>query len=148
MEENEFRLAKCCEPIPGDAVIGFRNDESKEIMIHKTTCATASKLMTNHGDHIVAAKWTSHKLNAFLARINMAGIDRLGLANDITNIISKELSVNIRSMNLDSHDGIFEANFDLYVHNTEHINNLILNLSKIKGVDSVKRMEKPEDSQA
>jgi GTP pyrophosphokinase len=94
----------------------------------------------------VAAKWTSHKVMAFLARLNMTGIDRLGLANDITNIISNELNVNIRSMNLDSHDGIFEANFDLYVHNTEDINNLILNLSKVKGVDSVKRMEKIEDT--
>jgi len=145
-EENEFRLAKCCEPIPGDAVIGFRNDESSEILIHKTTCPIANRLMTSHGDQIVAAKWTSHKIMAFLARLNMTGIDRLGLANDITNIISKELNVNIRSINLDSHDGIFEANFDLYVHNTEDINNLILNLSKIKGVDSVKRIEKIEDS--
>jgi GTP pyrophosphokinase len=145
-EENEFRLAKCCEPIPGDAVIGYRNDELSEILIHKTTCPIASKLMTSQGDHIVAAKWTSHKVMAFLARIYMTGIDRLGLANDITNIISKELSVNIRSMNLDSHDGIFEAHFDLYVHNTEDINNLILNLSKVKSVDSVKRIEKIEDT--
>ncbi len=145
-EENEFRLAKCCEPIPGDAVIGYRNDELSEILIHKTTCPIASKLMTSQGDHIVAAKWTSHKVMAFLARIYMTGIDRLGLANDITNNISKELSVNILSMNLDSHDGIFEAHFDLYVHNTEDINNLILNLSKVKSVDSVKRIEKIEDT--
>jgi GTP pyrophosphokinase len=145
-EGNEFRLARCCEPIPGDAVIGYRNDESSEIIIHKSTCPIANKLMTSQGDHIVAAKWTSHKIMAFLARLNMSGIDRLGIANDITNIISKELSVNIRSMNLDSHDGVFEATFDLYVHNTEDINNMILTLSKVKGVDSVKRMEKIEDS--
>jgi GTP diphosphokinase / guanosine-3',5'-bis(diphosphate) 3'-diphosphatase len=86
------------------------------------------------------------KVKAFLARISITGIDRLGIANDIIYIISKELSVNIRSMNLDSHDGIFEANFDLYVHNTEDINNLILNLAKVKGVDSVKRIEKIEDN--
>ncbi len=145
-EENEFLLAKCCEPIPGDAVVGYRNDETSEIIIHKTTCPVASKLMTSQGDHIVAAKWTSHKLMAFLARISMTGIDRLGLLNDITNIISNELSVNIRSMNIDTHDGIFEATFDLYVHNTEDVNNLILTLAKLKGVDSVKRMEKIEDS--
>ncbi|MDD4645051.1 MAG: GTP pyrophosphokinase, partial [Bacteroidales bacterium] len=104
------------------------------------------KLMASHGDQIVAAKWTSHKVMAFLARLNITGIDRLGILNDITLIISKELNVNIRSMNLDSHDGIFEANFDLYVHDTEDINNLILNLTKIKGIDNVKRMEKIEDS--
>jgi len=145
-EENEFRLARCCEPIPGDAVMGYRNDETSEIIIHKTTCPIASKLMTSQGDHIVAAKWTSQKVKAFLARISINGIDRLGIANDIIYIISKELSVNIRSMNLDSHDGIFEANFDLYVHNTEDINNMILNLAKVKGVDSVKRIEKIEDN--
>ncbi len=144
--ENEFRLAPCCEPIPGDEVIGYRNHESSEILIHKTTCPIASKLMSSQGEQIVAAKWTSHKVMAFLARLNMTGIDRLGLANDVTGIISKELNVNIRSLSMESHDGVFEANFDLYVHNTEDVNNLILTLSKVKGVDNVKRIEKIEDN--
>jgi GTP pyrophosphokinase len=102
--------------------------------------------MSSQGEQIVAAKWTSHKVMAFLARLNMTGIDRLGLANDVTGIISKELNVNIRSLSMESHDGVFEANFDLYVHNTEDVNNLILTLSKVKGVDNVKRIEKIEDN--
>jgi GTP pyrophosphokinase len=145
-EGNEFRLAKCCEPIPGEEVIGYRNDETSEIIIHKVTCPIANKLISSQGDHIVPAKWTTHKRVAYLARLTMSGIDRIGLLNDITNIISKELSVNIRSMTIESRDGIFEGLFDLYVHHTEDINNLILNLSKVKGVDSVKRVEKIEDN--
>ncbi|OFY45420.1 MAG: GTP pyrophosphokinase [Bacteroidetes bacterium GWF2_49_14] len=145
-EGTEFRLAKCCEPIPGEEVIGYRNDETSEIIIHKTTCHIANKLISSQGDHIVPAKWTTHKRVAYLARLTMSGIDRIGLVNDITNIISKELSVNIRSMNIESRDGIFEGLFDLYVHHTEDINNLVLNLSKVKGVDSVKRVEKIEDN--
>jgi GTP pyrophosphokinase len=76
----------------------------------------------------------------------MTGIDRIGLANDITNTISKELNVNIRSMNIETHDGIFEALFDIYVHHTENINEMVQNLGKIKGVDSVNRVEKIEDN--
>lgn len=144
-EGIEFRLAKCCEPIPGDDVIGYRNEESSEVIIHKASCPIATKLLSSQAENIVPAKWTSLKKMAYLARLKMTGIDRIGIANEITNIISKELNVNIRSLNMESHDGIFEANFDLYVHHTEDINNLILNLSKVKGVDSVKRVEKLED---
>jgi len=142
----EFRLAPCCEPIPGEEVIGYRNDETSEIIIHKTTCPKAVKLISSQGDHILQAKWTTQKRVAYLARIVMTGIDRMGLANDITNIISKELSVNIRSMNIETRDGIFEALFDIYVHHTEDINKLVTDLGKIKGVDSVKRIEKIEDN--
>ncbi|MFH0760177.1 MAG: RelA/SpoT family protein [Bacteroidota bacterium] len=145
-EESEFRLAKCCEPIPGEEVIGYRNDETSEIIIHKTTCPIAVKLISSQGDHILQAKWTTQKRVAYLARISMIGIDRIGLANDITNTISKELNVNIRSMNIETHDGIFEALFDIYVHHTEDINEMVLNLGKIKGVDSVNRVEKIEDT--
>jgi GTP pyrophosphokinase len=145
-EESEFRLAKCCEPIPGEEVIGYRNDETSEIIIHKTTCPIAVKLISSQGDHILQAKWTTQKRVAYLARISMTGIDRIGLANDITNTISKELNVNIRSMNIETRDGIFEALFDIYVHHTEDINDLLLNLGKIKGVDSVNRLEKIEDT--
>lgn len=147
--ENEnlsFRLAKCCEPIPGDKIIGFKNVESKEIIIHKDTCPVATRLISSQADQIVQAQWTSNKVMAYLARLYLKGIDRLGLANDITALISKELNVNIRSMTIESRDGVVEANFDLYVHTTDDIQNLINRLKKIKGVDSVARIEKSEDN--
>jgi GTP pyrophosphokinase len=78
---------------------------------------------------------------SFLVRIAVSGIDRFGMYNEITTIISKELSVNIRSINLSSHDGIWEGHIDLYVRDTKDLNNLILNISKIKGVESVSRVE-------
>ncbi len=145
-EEFEFHLANCCQPIPGDEIIGFRNLESSQIIIHKTTCEIAIKYMSQKGNLIVPTKWTAVKLVAYLARLSVNGIDRLGIAGDIINTISKELNVNIRSLNIEAHDGIFEGVFDLYVHNTEDITNLILNLTRIKGVDTVKRVEKLEEN--
>ena len=143
-ENPSFKLAKCCEPIPGDLIIGYRNTETGEVIIHKQTCLVANRLISSQADRMIQAIWTSHKLTAYLARLNMNGIDRIGLANEITEVISKELNVNIRSMVLESRDGIFEANFDLYVHNTQDIDTLINQLKKIKGVESVSRIEKTD----
>jgi guanosine-3',5'-bis(diphosphate) 3'-pyrophosphohydrolase len=142
-EEPDYRLAKCCGPIPGDDVIGYRNpDTSEDIIIHKSNCPIAIKLLSSQAENIIAAKWTAHKVLAHLARIRIEGIDRLGLANELTNIISKQLDINIRSMQMESRDGFFESEVDLYVHNTEHLANLLLSISKVKGVESVKRVEK------
>jgi len=138
--ELTYKLAQCCSPIPGDEVIGYR-DSLDMVVIHKSKCPEAVKLLSSHGDRIVPAKWTAHKILSYLARIRMIGIDKVGMINDITNIISKQLTINIRSVNIEVHDGIFEGSIDLYVHNTADLNNLILNLSKIKGVDTVNREE-------
>ena len=116
-------------------------DHDESIIIHKANCKEAVKLMSQQGNRIVSAKWTTHKVLSYLARINLIGIDKMGMIRDITEVISQQLSVNIRSLNVEVHDGIFEGLVDLYVHNTADLNNLILNLSKIKGIDSVKREE-------
>jgi GTP pyrophosphokinase len=142
--EPEYSIAKCCSPIPGDDVIGYRNQDGS-IIIHKSKCPKAIKLMSSQGNRIIPAKWTTHKILSYLVQIQMQGVDKFGIYNHITTVISKELSVNIRNINLVSHDGIFEGSIDLYVHNTKDLNNLIMNLMKIKGVESVKRVEKIED---
>ncbi|MEA1897985.1 MAG: RelA/SpoT family protein [Bacteroidota bacterium] len=138
--EAKYTISSCCSPIPGDDVVGYQ-DENGSIIIHKSNCNEAVKLMSHHGNRIVSAKWTTHKVLSYLARINLVGIDKIGMIRNITEIISQQLSVNIRSLNVEVHDGIFEGIVDLYVHNTADLNNLILNLSKLKGVDSVKREE-------
>ncbi len=138
--EADYVMASCCNPIPGDDAIGYRNQEGS-IIIHKANCKEAVKLMSQQGNRIVSAKWTTHKILSYLARINLIGIDKMGMIREITEVISMQLSVNIRSLNVEVHDGIFEGLVDLYVHNTADLNNLILNLSKIKGIDSVKREE-------
>lgn len=97
--------------------------------------------MSNEGNRIIAVKWTIHKLVSFIARISITGVDRIGLINDLTNIISSELKVNMTSINFNVKDGIVEGTIDLYVHHTQDINNLILKISNIKGVETVKRVE-------
>lgn len=139
-EERNYILAKCCNPIPGDEVIGYR-DEDSVVIIHKIDCDQAVKLLSSEGNKVLPVKWTPHKILAYLARIHLNGYDKFGVYNSITTVISKELSVNIRTINLHGHDGIFEGTIDLYVHNTNDLNNLIMNLIKIKGVESVYRVE-------
>jgi len=137
---NSYIIAPCCQPIPGDEVTGYV-DHSNNIIVHKPKCPVAVKLMSSEGNRIIPVRWTIHKLASFLARISLNGIDRIGLVNEVTTIISKELNVNIRNINVSVYDGIFEGTIDLYVHHTRDLNNLIMQLSNIKGIASVKRIE-------
>jgi guanosine-3',5'-bis(diphosphate) 3'-pyrophosphohydrolase len=138
--EHSYEIAKCCNPIPGDEVLGYHSLEGS-IIIHKPKCPVAIRLMSNEGNRIIAVKWTIHKLVSFLARIRMSGIDRIGLISDISNIISSQLKVNMRNVNISVNEGIFEGTIDLYVHHTKDLNNLIMKISDIKGIESVKRVE-------
>jgi len=138
--EQSYEIAKCCNPIPGDEVIGYHSPEGA-IVIHKPKCPVAIRIMSNEGNRIIAVKWAIHKLVSFLARISMTGIDRIGLVNDITNIISSELKVNMTKINISVKNGIFEGTIDLYVHHTKDLNNLILKISNIDGIENVKRVE-------
>jgi len=139
---TDYATAQCCNPIPGDNVIGFCELENQEnITIHQAKCPTAIRLLSSHSELLVPVKWTTHKLLSFLVKVAINGYDRFGMYNDITTVISKELNVNIRSINLSSHDGIWEGTIDLYVHDAKDLNNLLMSLSKIKGVDAVKRVD-------
>jgi GTP pyrophosphokinase len=138
--KQSYSIASCCNPIPGDEVIGYISNEGS-IIIHKPKCPNAIRIMSNEGDRIIAVKWTIHKLVSFLARISMTGIDRIGLVNDITSVISKELNVNMRNVNISVHNEVFEGTIDLYVHHIKDLNNLILKISSIKGIEDVKRIE-------
>ncbi|WP_320053275.1 RelA/SpoT family protein [uncultured Acetobacteroides sp.] len=136
--------SECCRPIPGDDVIGYL-DEDDNVVIHKKGCPEAIRLSAQHGDRIVNAKWSVHKLMSFLSRIEVRGIDRIGIISDIAGLISDQLNVNMRRFTIESHDGIFEGYIDLYVHSRTDLNNLILGLMKIKGIDSINRVEKVEE---
>jgi guanosine-3',5'-bis(diphosphate) 3'-pyrophosphohydrolase len=142
-EERSYDLAKCCNPIPGDEVVAVRQDNGN-LLVHRADCNTALKIMSSQGDKLVAAKWTQHKVLSYLARIQLNGWDRFGVYNAITNTITQELNISMRTINLHGHDGIFSGTIDLYVHNTSDLNNLIMNLVKLKGVDSVHRVEVKE----
>jgi GTP pyrophosphokinase len=138
--EQSYEIAKCCNPIPGDEVTGYHAPDGS-IVIHKPKCPVAIRLMSNEGNRIIAVKWAIHKLVSFLARIHMTGIDRIGLVNEITQIISSELKVNMTYINISVKDSIFEGTIDLYVHHTRDLNNLIMKISNIAGIESVKRVE-------
>jgi GTP pyrophosphokinase len=137
---QSYEIAGCCKPIPGDEVTGYRSPEGP-IIIHKSKCPVAIRIMSNEGNRIIAVRWAIHKLVSFLARISMTGIDRIGLVNEITNIISSELKVNMTNINISVKKGIFEGTIDIYVHHTKDLNNLIMKISNIKGIESVKRVE-------
>lgn len=137
---QSYTIAKCCNPIPGDEVVGYHAPDGS-IMIHKPKCPEAIRIMSNEGDRIIAVKWAIHKLHAFPARIAMNGIDRLGLVNEITNIISSELKVNMTNINISVRDSIFEGTIDVYIHHTKDLNNLIMKISNINGIDNVRRVE-------
>jgi GTP pyrophosphokinase len=138
--EQSYEIAKCCNPIPGDEVIGYRSPEGS-IIIHKPKCPVAIRIMSNEGNRIIAVRWAIHKLVSFLARISMTGVDRIGLVNDLTNIISSELKVNMTNISISVKDGIFEGIIDLYIHHTQDLNNLILKISNVRGIESIKRVE-------
>jgi len=139
-----YQVARCCKPIPGDKVIGFISD-NEEVIVHKNSCPEAIHLAASYGERIVKAKWSKHTVLSFLARISMRGIDRIGILNDLTQYITLVLSVNIRKIFIETHDGIFEGFIDLYVHSTEDLDKLIKQMSLVKGVESVKRTEIKED---
>ena len=134
-----YKLSPCCNPIPGDDVFGFITI-NEGIKIHRVNCPNALQLMSNYAYRIVKARWTGQEQISFLSGIKITGIDEVGLVNNITKIISSELNVNMRSLNFDTHDGIFEGRIMLFVHDSEHLTNLIKKLKKVNGVLSVSRI--------
>ena len=140
MDVVDYNLAKCCNPIAGDEVFGFVTI-NEGIKIHRTSCPNALELLSNHGNRVIKARWTSQKEIAFLAGLQIVGTDRVGMINDLTKVISNELKVNMRSITIDSDEGIFEGTIKLYVNNTEHLDHLIQNLQLIEGVIKVSRFD-------
>ncbi|GAA4457962.1 RelA/SpoT family protein [Nibrella saemangeumensis] len=140
MDKIDYTLAKCCNPISGDDVFGFVT-VNEGIKIHRVSCPNAVELMSNHGNRIIKAKWTSQKELAFLAGLRITGTDRVGLVNDVTRVISNELHINMRSITIDSKDGVFEGIIKLYVHDTGHLETLMGKLERVNGVFEVVRFD-------
>ena len=139
---HKYILASCCTPILGESVVGFKSNDGT-ITVHTRTCSNANSLAAKFGDKIVTVKWDmdSNSRSSYLARLSLKGTDRIGMINDITAITSKDLNVNIRRFNLGTEDGIFDGFIDLYVHDIDDLENLIMKLKNIKGIESVARTE-------
>jgi GTP pyrophosphokinase len=140
-DQLNYSLAKCCNPIPGDDVVGYISGD-EHIIIHKRNCPEALKIMSQQGDSIITAEWTKFKKLSYLSRIKLSGFDRVGIVSEITTIISKQNNINMRTVHFDTHDGIFEGDLYLYIHNIQDLTELISRLMKIKGIDNIERIEK------
>lgn len=143
MDKIDYKLSPCCSPIPGDEVFGFVT-VSEGIKIHRVNCPNAIELLSNYAYRVVKARWTSQELIAFLAGIKIAGIDKVGLVNSVTRIISNELNVNMRSVSFDSNDGVFDGTIMVYVDDTNHLKSLIGKLKQVDGVLNVTRIDTGE----
>ena len=141
IDDLKYSIAPCCNPIPGDDVIGFVKD-NKTILIHRTDCSIATRLMSTYGKGIVKAKWRDKGKVEFLTGIRMEGIDAVGLVADITNTISSDMNINIRSLNIEASDGLFFGEVMIYVHDTAHVDKLIAKLRKNKKLKKITRIKK------
>ena len=138
-EKLDYKLANCCNPIPGDSVFGFItiNDGIK---VHKKNCPNALSLQSNYAYRIIQARWIDSSQQEFAAQIILSGIDNLGLVNEITKVISSNMHVNMNSISFQSDDGVFKGKINVKVHNKSMLKKLTDNLKKINGIDKVIRV--------
>lgn len=134
----DYKLANCCNPIPGDSVFGFIT-VSEGIKVHKKDCPNAIQLQSNFAYRIIQAKWKDSTQEDFKAVIKLTGIDNIGLVNDVTREISNNMNVNIKNINFDSQDGIFTGKITVVVKNNSILKKLMEHLKKINGIDKVSR---------
>lgn len=142
--QKNYILAECCKPIPGDDVLGYIDNDNR-IIIHKRQCPLATKLKSSYGNRLLAVQWETGKTLYFPVNIYIKGIDHIGLLNQVTQVISQQLNVNIRKLHIESNDGIFEGRFQLNVHDVEDVRIINANLRKIDEIKTVTRIEKFED---
>jgi GTP pyrophosphokinase len=140
LDKLDYRLGKCCNPIYGDEIFGFVT-VSAGITIHRVNCPNAAQLISKHGYRVVKAQWAVTGADIYLpATIRVTGLDDIGILSKISDVISKDLRVNMRSVSIDSTEGMFEGTITLFVKDTRHLDGLIKNLARLKGVLSVSRM--------
>jgi GTP pyrophosphokinase len=136
----DYQMAKCCNPIPGDKVFGFITI-SDGIKIHRNNCPNAVHLMSKMAYRCIKARWKSDKLIERVAAIKIVGIDQLGLVNKLTEIISKQNNVNMKSISFETEDGIFEGRIKVMVYDTEHLEQLTRKFEEVEGVQRVTRWD-------
>ena len=136
----DYKLAPCCNPLPGDSVFGFItiNDGIK---IHRNNCPNARELRSNYAYRILTAKWKIYLGDAFITGLEFTGIDIVGVVKELTTIISEDEKINMKSLNFDTNDGVFEGEIMLYVYDKSHLEKLIKKLRNINGIEKVVRIE-------
>jgi len=138
-DKLDYKLANCCNPIPGDDVFGFVTI-NEGIKVHKKDCPNAIRLQSNYAYRIMPAKWIDSSQEEFKATLKITGMDTLGLANEITKVISNNMHVNIQSISLSGNAGIFNGQVSVIVQNNTILKKLMENIKKIDGIDKVTRI--------
>lgn len=137
---HKYIIASCCNPIPGDSVVGFMGADGT-VTVHKKTCPVANDMAAKYGDRIVVPQWEESMQSSFLVRLSIKGLDRIGIINEITRYISFVMSVNIRRIDISTEGGVFEGVIDLYVHDKKDLDKLTKKLIKIEGIQNVVRTD-------
>ncbi|MFK5878121.1 MAG: RelA/SpoT family protein [Flavobacteriaceae bacterium] len=140
-EKLEYKLAQCCNPIPGDQVFGFLTI-NEGIKLHKKDCPNAVSLRANYAYRIIQAKWIDSSQQEFIVFLNISGTDNFGLVNELTRTISSNMHVNIRSLNISGSRGVFDGKISLGIKNNKQLQQLIRNIKKIDGIEKVERIHK------
>ncbi|PZF70906.1 RelA/SpoT family protein [Taibaiella soli] len=135
-----YKLAQCCQPIPGDDVFGFITT-GEGLKIHRTDCPNAAQLLANYGHRVVKTKWAKNKEISFLTGVRLTGLDDVGVIQKITNVISADLKMNMRSISIDTNNGVFEGTIMVYVHDREELDVLCERLENLEGINKVERLK-------
>ena len=138
-DKLDYKFSQCCNPIPGDRVFAFLT-VSDGIKVHKKNCPNAIQLQSNFSYRILTAKWIDSSQNDFKTELIITGIDRIGLVNEVTKVISNNLNINMKKVFFESNDGVFNGRVIVVVKNISILNNLMKNLKKINGIDKVTRL--------
>jgi GTP diphosphokinase / guanosine-3',5'-bis(diphosphate) 3'-diphosphatase len=140
LQQLDYTLSQCCNPIPGDDVFGFLT-VNEGIKVHRTNCPNSKQLLAHYGNRVIKAQWSSQVEKAYLATISLKGVDRVGMIQDISKVISEELHINMRGLNVNTEDGVFDGEIKVFVFDTKHMQKLMSKLREIKDVDNVNRAE-------
>ena len=135
---SNYQIADCCHPIPGDDVVGFINDNG-DVIVHKMDCSTLARLKASYGSQLLQTQWEDHG-DSFLATIHIEGIDRKGILQSIVNIISTNMSINMKRMNVTADQGVFNCNLDVLISDAQAVTNLCREIKRIKGINTASRM--------
>lgn len=137
--QRKYTLCDCCKPVPGDAVMGYIDDD-KHIVVHKLQCPNAERLKAKHGNRVLGAKWEMSRMSLFPVSIYVRGFDKLGLLHKMTQVISQLHGVNIRKLEVECDDGIFECNIQMFVHDTKEVEEIVTSLRGIPDVKEAARI--------
>jgi GTP pyrophosphokinase len=137
----DFSFANCCNPVPGDEIFGYTTSTQK-MKIHRTNCPNATHLLANYGYRVLKVEWDDNKDENFVADLRITGVDSgVGVIQKLTNLISNELSLNMRAISIQGNEGYFEGKISIFVANKDQLNIAMRSIKQLEGISTVERVE-------